>query len=140
MASITLQSEFVLQAVRLGSRLTRRVDGALSVHGISFTEFLVMRHLSACALQTMRRIELAEKVGISASGVTRLLAPMEKIGLVEKEINPRDARQSLVKLSPAGARMYADALNSFEHCCEDLLCDISERQLAAQLGLAQKLL
>lgn len=51
----------------------------------------------------MRRIDLADSVGLSPSAVTRLLAPMEKPGLVEKEANPRDARVSLVKLSTAGA-------------------------------------
>jgi DNA-binding MarR family transcriptional regulator len=139
MSARSLQSEFVLQNSRLWTKLSKRVDGAFSVHGISFTEFMVMHYLAESALKTMRRIELAENVGISASGVTRMLAPMEKIGLVEKEINPRDARQSLVKLSKAGARLYADAVVSFEHCSKDLLQGVSDKQLAKLLELMHKL-
>ncbi|MDZ7871614.1 MAG: MarR family transcriptional regulator [Rheinheimera sp.] len=52
-------------------------------------------------LQTRRRSDLVELVGLSPSGITRLLLPLEKIGRVEKERNPRDARVSLVILSEA---------------------------------------
>lgn len=98
-----------------------------------------MHHLFNSPLQTMRRIELAECVGITASGVTRLLAPMEKIRIVEKESNPRDARQSLVKLTQAGEQLYKDALVSFEHCSKDVLANLSVKQIDNMANLFGKI-
>jgi DNA-binding MarR family transcriptional regulator len=128
MSQVSVSSTFIIQNALLASKLSKRVDNQLSVHGISFTEYMIMHHLDGSPLKTMRRIELAEHVGISASGVTRLIAPMEKIKIVEKEANPRDARQSLVKLSKTGQRLYKEASVSFEHCANSLLGNLSENQ------------
>jgi DNA-binding MarR family transcriptional regulator len=68
----------------------------------------------------MRRIDLAEKVGLTASGVTRLLAPMEKVGLVRREKNADDARVSEVSLAPGGKTRLENALEYAELLAEDL--------------------
>jgi len=49
------------------------LDSQLSIHGISFTELMVTYKLSTAPNLTMRRIELAESISLSASAVTRLL-------------------------------------------------------------------
>lgn len=105
----------------LNSKIEKRIGGALSAHGISLSEYLVLNQLYSAPQQKMRRSDLAEQVGLSPSGITRLLNPMEKIGLVEKEENPRDARVSLVTLSTAGKQLYEEAQVSFEHASTALL-------------------
>ena len=60
----------------------------------------------------MRRVDLATSIGRTASGVTRLLKPMEKIGLIERDSSERDARVSLVKLTTSGAERLNDALTT----------------------------
>lgn len=139
MSDNSLQGNFIIQNSILASKLAKRVDGQLNMHGISFTEFMIMYYLDASVLKTMRRIEIAESVGISASGVTRLIAPMEKVGIVEKESNPRDARQSLVKLSKAGQRIFKEASASFEECAQNMLQPLSDKQLEKLLELSGKL-
>lgn len=139
MSEHSLEAGFVIQNSILASKLAKKVDGQLSIHGISFTEFMIMHYLNASVLKTMRRIEIAESVGISASGVTRLIAPMEKIGIVEKESNPRDARQSLVRLSKVGQRLFEDASVSFEDCSKSILQSLSENQLKKLIGLSSKI-
>ncbi|MFZ6801699.1 MarR family winged helix-turn-helix transcriptional regulator [Undibacterium sp. Di24W] len=114
MANNSTAMQLIMSLSVLQTQMLKKVDQQLSVHGISFTEFTVMHHLNNAPNYSMRRIDLAESVGLSASGVTRLLLPMEKINLVEKEVNPRDARVSLVKLSDAGISLFQDALQSFE--------------------------
>ena len=140
MSQLPISSSFVIENALLASKLAKKVDNQLGIHGISFTEYLIMHHLCGSSLKTMRRIELAEHVGISASGITRLIAPMEKIGLVEKEANPRDARQSLVKLSTAGQRLYGEASVSFEHCASSLTGNLRENQLVKLVELSARLL
>lgn len=129
MSRESVSSQFVIKNALLASRLAKRVGNHLSMHGISLSEYLVMHHLEHSPNKAVARIELAEHIGMSASGVTRLIAPMEKNHIIEKVANPRDARQSLVRLSDVGQRLYADARISFEQ--------ISDEQTAA-LSLHQK--
>jgi len=90
--------------------ISRKIDLRLgAIHGIGFTEYMVLFHLMNAPNNVQRRIDLADAIGRTASGVTRMLLPMEKIGLVTKESNPRDARVSLVKVTAAGEKVFHDA-------------------------------
>ena len=135
-----LNSLFIIQNTLLASRLSKRVGNRLSVHGISLVEYLIMSYLHNSPSNSVSRIELAEHVGMSASGVTRLLGPMEKNHLVEKVSNARDARQSLVKLSETGARVYSEATISFAQIANDLIGNISQSQLSKVVETYRKLL
>jgi len=114
MAKFDKSMQLLLDLVAAQTRLQKKVDHQLFLHGISFSEFMVMRCLSLAPEQSLRRIDLAEQVGLTASGITRLIAPMEKNNLVAKEANARDARVSLVKLTEAGAEILNDASASFK--------------------------
>lgn len=137
---VTPAMELVIALSSLQSHIQKKIDLRLSVHGISFTEFMVMYHLDAAPGKKMRRIDLAESVGLSASGVTRLLIPMEKIKLVKREANPRDARVSLVKLSKTGERVFKDALVTFKNTANSLFQAFDSRQLSEFLGLTKVLI
>jgi DNA-binding MarR family transcriptional regulator len=123
------KSDLVVSIINLQSNMRKRIGGALSVHGIGLSEYLVLHQLFIAPKQKMRRIDLAERVGLSPSGITRLLNPMEKIGLIEKEENPRDARVSLVAFSKAGERVYEEAQISFQHASTALFEPFDSKQL-----------
>lgn len=132
--------ELFISLATLQSHLLKKIDQNLSVHGISFSEFLVLHHLQGAPNMTMRRIDLAECVGLSASGITRLVNPMQKNHLVQKEVNARDARVSLVQLSETGEEMYSNATLSVEQCSDDLLKPLSNKQITTLLTLTKSLL
>ena len=88
---------------------------------------------------TMRRIDLAESVGLSASGVTRLVNPMEKNHLVQKKSNPRDARVSLVELSETGANIFKDTWTSFQLIANSILKPLNDKQTETLSVLINKL-
>ncbi len=140
MSQEPLGTTIVIQNALLASRLARRVGNRLSMHGINLTEYLVMHYLSGSPQNAVPRIELAEHIGMSASGVTRLIAPMEKNGLITKVANPRDARQSLVKLSKTGLRLYGEASVSFESVASDLVAGLSKSQQSKLVALFAKVL
>jgi len=85
------------------------------------SELVILYHLSQSANQTMRRIDLANKVGLTASGITRLLLPMEKIGLIKKEANAHDARVSHVVLASGGKTKLSEGIERMELFCEELI-------------------
>ncbi|MFT6898049.1 MAG: DNA-binding MarR family transcriptional regulator [Paraglaciecola sp.] len=121
------------------SQVNKKVDRALSTHGISLSEFMVLHQLNSAQNQMMSRIELADAVNLSASGITRLITPLEKIHLVEKEKNNRDARVSLVKLTFSGRDLYKYAFLSCKHAMDGSTADLGSKQLTAVLDLLNKL-
>ena len=115
------ESQLIMDLTALHSRWHKRLDCVLSVHGISYTEFQVMACLNKAPDRTLRRIDLAQAIALTASGVTRLLNPMQKIGLVKKQESARDARVSLVALTKTGQKIFAEAQGSLDRCAKDLL-------------------
>lgn len=106
----TTSTDFCLRLARAHAVLLRRFDNALgSQHGISFGDFQLLNHLARSPGGRLRRVDLAERVGLTASGVTRTLLPLEKIGLVSRQIDPRDARVGFAAITPAGHEMVDNA-------------------------------
>lgn len=135
----TKAEQLILGINALQNKIEKRVSGPLSAHGISFNEYLVLHQLAKAPDQRMRRIDLAEGVGLSASGVTRLLNPMEKIGLVLKEENARDARVSLVVLSETGTRIFQEASVSFQHAGDSVFASLDDKKRTALAALLLEL-
>ncbi len=139
MKSETSAMKLIFQVASLESQQVKKIDQKLSLHGISFTEYRVMDRLYHATGETMRRIDLAESVSLSASGITRLLSPMQKIGLVQKERNPRDARVSLVKLTETGKQIFHDATTSFQESAAALVKPLNAKQIKDFLHLIELL-
>ena len=131
--------ELILGLSSTYTKIFKTMDRCLSVHGISFSEYLVMYELSKMTNQSMRRIDLAEKTGMSASGITRLLNPMEKLNSVETEQNARDARVSLVKLTSAGSELFTYATQSVLQTADLFLEPLDEQNLALLLNALMKI-
>jgi DNA-binding MarR family transcriptional regulator len=70
-------------------------------------------HLEQAPIQRLSRVELAKRLHVSASTVTRMAAPMEKIGLVAKQADERDARLSFVVLTRTGRKRVLEARATF---------------------------
>jgi DNA-binding MarR family transcriptional regulator len=129
--SVSQSSAMLIELSNFYSKLSKQQDQWMTVHGISFREFLIMHHLSNSSARNMRRIDLAVKIGLSASGVTRMLNPMEKVGIVGKEENARDARVSLVALTDAGEEMYRNAVKTLNQRSKLFISSLDENKRAA---------
>lgn len=113
--------EFCLRLTRANAVMTNRLDRTLSsLHGLSFGDFMVLYHLSRAPEVRLRRIDLAHRMELTASGVTRTVLPLEKRGLVSRQEDPRDARIAFACLTKAGQRLLADAHTSAEQICQEL--------------------
>ncbi|MET3038086.1 MarR family transcriptional regulator [Chryseobacterium sp. NRRL B-14859] len=111
---------FLININKLQSVIARKFD-SLSVHGLGFNDFVILYVLYTSSESKMRRIDLAEKIGLTASGVTRLLNPLEKIGLVARETNERDARVSYVVITSGGKRIFEEAKATAENITKEIL-------------------
>lgn len=119
MKNIKPAVSFFLHLAKAQAILTHRFDRGLG--GISFSEFLILLHLDQSEDKKMRRIDLAEKIGMTASGITRMLLPMEKIGLIKSGPNQEDARARFVQLASGGRQKLSEALERVELLAEDII-------------------
>ena len=135
MENITKEMSFIINMWSVNSLISKKLDASLgSVHGIGLTEYMVLFHLNNSHNKSMRRIDLASSIGLTASGITRIVSPMEKIGLVMKEQNPRDARVSLVKITASGEEILSDSMLSIEQSTKRLLSDVGDIDLTHALS------
>lgn len=92
------------------NRLERRLDHSLgAIRGISLAEYRLLRALGDAPGSRASRVDLAQAVGLTPSGVTRALRPMEKLGIVSTVRSKRDARLAIAALTPAGREVLDDA-------------------------------
>jgi DNA-binding MarR family transcriptional regulator len=104
--------------------LEKRLDRVLgAIRGISFAEYRLLRALSDAPNAWASRVDLAQTVGLTPSGVTRALRPMEKLGYVATAKSKRDARLALASLTPAGQ----DLVNDASGVVDDIMKTILER-------------
>jgi DNA-binding MarR family transcriptional regulator len=136
MKTLSQEMLFVLNLWTMNTVTSQEINGYLGpFHGLSFTEYMVLFHLKNADNKSMRRIDLARNIGVTASGITRLISPMEKTGLVMKEKNRRDARVSLVMLSPGGESILNSATTSLEETSKNFLKEIETKKLEESLDV-----
>ena len=109
-----------LELAKAHARMVRRLDGRLgALHGLSFGDFAILRELNDAPQGRLRRVDLADHLGLTPAAVTRALIPLEKIGLVKREMDKNDARVGYASLTRAGERLLAEATESAEQVGEE---------------------
>ena len=74
----------------------------VSGHGLTINDYEVLLRLEQAPDQRMRRVDLAESVLLTASGITRLLDGLERDGYVERAQCESDRRVTYAVLTDAG--------------------------------------
>jgi DNA-binding MarR family transcriptional regulator len=115
----------ILRLIRAQSHLQNRFAAELGgVHGLSVNELMLLMHLDQAAGGRLRRVDLAERLDLSQSGVSRMLAPIEKVGWVDRAEDPRDGRVGYVMLTPAGRRLAKDGAKTLAQQASTLFGDL----------------
>jgi len=125
----------VLRLIRAQSYLQGRFAAELGgVHGLSLNELMLLMHLDQSAGGRLRRVDLADRLDLSQSSVTRMVAPLEKIGLVARGEDTRDARVGYVVLTRAGRRLARDGAKTLADLAAAVFADRWTAQEVATLG------
>lgn len=128
----TQEQALVLAFAGAWSRVERRIDNSLgAIRGISLAEYRLLRALADAPNAQASRVSLAEAVGLTPSGVTRALRPMEKLGMVTTLKSKRDARLAIAALTPGGREVVEDAAS----VVDDTMSAVLERSPAAAARL-----
>jgi DNA-binding MarR family transcriptional regulator len=134
MSTINTSLQLLMSLAKAQAAVSRRFD-RLNMHGIGFTDFVILYILQESPDGKLRRKDLAEKTSLTASGITRLLLPMEKMGLIAREANERDARVSYVVMTEAGRRIYEEAKYTADAIATELIPAEQFKKYAAAAAL-----
>ena len=139
-AQVSAQTVFVRLLHAHGS-LMRSVEGRLlAEHGLSANDFETLLHLARAEHGVMRRIDLAERLRLTPSGVTRLLDGLEAAGLTERAACPTDARVTYAVITGEGRRLLRAAARTHAAACEELIgAHLSPGELDELAGLLGRL-
>jgi DNA-binding MarR family transcriptional regulator len=99
-----------------------RFDADLgAVHGIGLSDLRILAALDRAPGKRLRRVDLANQLGLTASGVTWLLRPLERRRLITSERDVHDARASYAVLARGGRELLGDALPTAARIAGELL-------------------
>ncbi|WP_405884788.1 MarR family transcriptional regulator [Streptomyces sp. NBC_01136] len=96
------------------ARTLCEIDRALHQHGLGASDFEVLDVLADGAAPdggcSYRVQEISDRVHLSQSALSRLIARLEKDGLVTRGVCAEDRRGVRVSLTPKGRVLYGEAL------------------------------
>jgi len=114
-----------------------RVDAQLgALHGLGLSDFAAIHHLAEAPGGRLRRVDLAQRLAVTPSGVTRLLGPLERRGIVARESDGHDARATYAVLTRSGKTLAKDATATVTSIAESILGSLGDRDRAAFAKLA----
>ena len=143
MSSQVLSAQLIEPAyvrfLRAHAAVTRQLSARLeTAHGLTLSDFDVLVQLYHAPEHSLRRVDIARAVLLTASGITRLLDGLERAGWVEKRSCESDARVSYAVLTAAGLAKIEAARETHVSDIEELFAsrfsDEERAQLAELLG------
>ncbi|WP_018655306.1 MarR family winged helix-turn-helix transcriptional regulator [Actinomadura flavalba] len=96
--------------VALHAHVEQRLAAALQRgHGLGLSEYRALGHLAVAERSELRMQELAAKIGLNQSSVTRLAGRLVAAGLAVRDDCPDDRRGVYAVLTDAGRERHAAA-------------------------------
>lgn len=112
--------------------LNAALEADLAVHGLSMGDYQVLVYLSEAEDHSLRMCDLAQRLQLSPSGVTRRLDGLARGGLVERRPSTADRRVMLAVLTDAGMAVLEQTAPIHVHSVRRRLIDrLEPRDLAA---------
>lgn len=103
----TLEEEVFVALQRTADRLLQGVAGTLKQHGLSPTQYNVLRILRGAGSDGLPCGEVAGRMITRDPDITRLLDRLENRGLVLRTRTPSDRRVIITRITEEGLRLLA---------------------------------
>ena len=123
---------------RLTRRLRRSQAERLAPLGLTPAQERALRVISRSD-EPLRMTELADRLGIVPRSLTTVVDALEEAGLVRREIDPRNRRAILLRLTDQGAAVRDELREARRRAAEDLFAPLSETDRETLAGLLARL-
>jgi DNA-binding MarR family transcriptional regulator len=126
------------QLHRLTRRLRRSQVEGLAPLGLTPAQERALRLISRSD-EPPRMTELADRLGIVPRSLTTVVDALEEAGLVTREIDPRNRRAILLRLTERGAAVRDELREARRRAAEDLFASLSATDREALADLLTRL-
>lgn len=113
--------------LKASGSVTNMLKKDMQSYGLNPTEFTVMEVLFNKGEQPIQII--GNKVLLASSSITYVIDQLEKKNLVERKVNEKDRRVTLVSLTKEGNQLMEEIFPQHTGIIEDLFADISDEDL-----------
>jgi DNA-binding MarR family transcriptional regulator len=131
----SLHQEAELSLVRTTNMLENNFEQLLKPHGITGTQYNVLRILRGAGPEGLCRNEVSERLLNRMPDATRLLDRMEAAGLVTRERSTEDRRLVRTQLTEKGRKLVNSLDDRVEKEHERQLGHLSEKELRSLIDL-----
>jgi DNA-binding MarR family transcriptional regulator len=107
-------AEAFLSIVRTAAVLEHQIGEVLRPHGITSTQYNVLRILRGAGARGLCGREIAERLVSRVPDVSRLLDRMEELGLLTRERDPGDRRHVTARITQRGLQTIDKATPDLE--------------------------
>jgi DNA-binding MarR family transcriptional regulator len=125
------------------ARAARRFEAlsaqALAADGLNFLEGMVLAALFFEAPRGAKPSQLAETFGATRSNISHCVSALEARGMLQRKIDPEDARAYLLSLMPHGKRCALRVIAAFDKLQKEFETELGKPALREMLKNLRKL-
>jgi len=131
----SLKEEANLSILRTAAVLEHAFDTALKPHGITSTQYNVLRILRGAEPQGLCRSEIGERLVRQAPDVTRLLDRLEDAKLIGRQRGGEDRRYVVTRITRAGLALLTEVERRIDEIHNEQIGHLDEPQLRKLISL-----
>jgi DNA-binding MarR family transcriptional regulator len=131
----SLREEALLNIARTEAVTRERLERVLAPHGLSMTQYNVLRILRGAGPNGLCRNEIGDRLISRMPDVSRLLDRMEAAGLVRRVRSTEDRRLVNTKLTPKGRTLVNELDADVAKAQEQQLVHMTRTQLRTLIDL-----
>lgn len=135
---VTLEEEAVLNIRRTSDRLQHYTQQLFKPHGITPTQYNVLRILRGADEAGLRCSEIGERLVSSDPDITRLLDRLQKQKLIRRKRDPKDRRVIYAHITAEGLRLLKEMDPVVNEGVKDLLRHMSHEKLNTLISLLEE--
>jgi DNA-binding MarR family transcriptional regulator len=131
----SLEEEVHLALLRTADAASSRAAALFKAHGISPTQYNVLRILRGAGPKGLRCSEIGERMITHDPDITRLLDRMDAAGMIERVRSEQDRRVVLTSITSHGLEILRQLDRPVADLHKELLSHLGERKLRTLLNL-----
>lgn len=130
----------MLAIVRASERFKRESSAIFARHGVSFSQYNVLRVLEDLPGGRGSITEISNQLLVSPPNMSGIAKRLEKTGLATRGRDAADERKTLLELQPPGRRVLAEINDRQAANVRSFLADCPTEQKQAFLALLKRML
>ena len=121
--------------MRIAHHIKMNMDENLSHQDLTISQFKVLSYLWHHGQHKINQKQIYDFLEIKPSSMTKLIRILESKGLIKKEIDPEDCRNSIIKLTERGLENKRQCIENIKQTEGYLLKELTpeEREILFQL-------